>query len=128
MGPPIFRLVKGSLAILFSVLLLVSQATASLNGPINSGHQKASTPKCCHPCAACKGADCCVANNSPDSQQSQPAVPTHGSSQLDLQALIYASLVSWELSPPESARAPVSVLVRSSVAAPLYQRNCSYLL
>ena len=128
MGPPTFCLVKGLLAILFSVLLVVSQATASLNGPLDLGKHKANTPKCCRPCGSCKGSDCCVGNNNPDSQQPLPAVPAHTTAQIDLQALTFASLLAWEQSPAKSARVPASVLLQSSVAAPLYQRNCSYLI
>jgi len=69
-----------------------------------------------------------VGNDNPDSQQPLPAVPTHAAPQIDLQALDLTSLVAWEQNPAASAGVPASSLVRPSVAAPLYQRNCSYLI
>jgi hypothetical protein len=128
MEPPTVCLVKGLLAILFSVALVVSQAPASLNGPLVPGKHQAAARKCCGECGPCKGSSCCVAKNDSDSQPPLSAVPTPNASQIDLQALTFASLLAWEQTPAESVIAPVSVLVPPSVAAPLYQRNCSYLI
>jgi len=120
--------VKGLLAIFFSVALILSQAAASINGPLNLSKQKASTPECCSHRSCCNGEGCCVADNNSDSRQPAPAVPSHTTSQYDLQMLTSASVLVWQQSQTESAIAPASFLVRSSVAAPLYQRNCSYLI
>jgi len=120
--------VKGLLAIFFSVALIVSQATPSLNAPLSSTKHKASGRNCCGECGPCKGSSCCVANNDSESRQPLPAVPTQNVSQIDLQALTLTSLLAWEQTPAESAVVPISVFVPPSIAAPLYQRNCSYLI
>jgi hypothetical protein len=126
--PPTFSLVKGLLAILFSVALIVSQA-ASVNAPVDLGsRQQASTAKCCGHCGPCKSRACCLGNNSSGSKQPTPAVATHGASQNDFQLLASVSLPVWGQNSTESDLMPASFVVPSSVAAPLYQRNCSYLI
>jgi hypothetical protein len=117
--------VKGLLTILFSVVLIVSQAS-SINVPVGLGKQQVSTPNCCGHCGPCK--TCCVENNDSDSQQPTPAVASQGASQNDLQVLTSVALLLWQQNPTESAMVPAALLVRPSVAAPLYQRNCSYLI
>jgi hypothetical protein len=120
--------VKALLAIFFSVALIVSQAMASINGPLDFGPHKVTTPKCCGRCGSCNGRDCCVDKDNSGPQQPMSAIPSHTASQNDLQILVSASHLVWEQNPAESAIAPVLVLVGPSVAAPLYQRNCSYLI
>jgi hypothetical protein len=118
---------KSLLAMLFSVVLILSQA-ACINGARDFAGQKASVPKCCGHCAACKGKCCCVGNNDSGSRQPAPAVPSHGFSQNDLQ---FVSAVSIQLSPLAKTRAVTfasSFLVGPSFAAPLYQRNCCYII
>ena len=124
---PTVSLVKSLLAIFFSVVLVVSQA-ASFDGPLTAGGQKASTPKCCVPGHPCKSSDCCVRDNGSGSEPSAPAVPSHSSSQNDLQVFEFASLLVWQQRASESAIVPASLILLPSVAAPLYQRNCSYLI
>lgn len=123
-----FRLVKGLLAILFSVVLIVSQTAASINGPLDLGTQKASARKCCNPCGSCNGSKCCVGDNQSNPEQPAPAAPSQGSSQNDLQVFASVALLVWEQNSTESARVPASFLAHASGAAPLYQRNCSYLI
>ena len=123
-----FRHVKGLLAILFSVVLIVSQTAGSINGPVGLGTQKASARKCCNPQGPCNGAKCCVEDNNSNPDQPAPAVPTQGSSQSDLQVFASVALLVWEQDSTESARVPASFFIRPSAAAPLYQRNCSYLI
>jgi len=126
--PPTFSPVKGLLAILFSVTLIVSQA-ASIDGSGGLGNQQqASASKCCGHCSPCKSRPCCVQNNNSDSQQPISAVATRGASQNDLQILTSVALLVWQQNPTESVTVPAAFLVRSSIAAPLYQRNCSYLI
>src|SRR6185312_9712625 len=67
--PPTFSSVKGLLAILFSVVLIVSQA-ASINAPVDLGNnQQASAAKCCGHCGPCKSKACCLGNHSSNSEQ-----------------------------------------------------------
>jgi len=122
------RLVKGLLAIFFSVMLIVSQAAASLKGPLDLGNLKVSTPKCCSPRPCCGGGDCCVGHKNSGSEQPAPAVPTQGSSQNDLQVLVSASVLVWEQTSTTASITPASLFVHPPVAAPLYQRDCSYLI
>jgi hypothetical protein len=122
------QVVKRLLAIFFSVALIVSQAAASLNGPLDLGKQKAGTPKCCSPRPCCAGGDCCVANKNSGSEQPAPALPTQRSSQNDLQVLVSASVLVWKQTSTTASITTALRVLPPSVAAPLYQRNCSYLI
>jgi len=115
-------------AIFFSVLLMVSQA-ASFDGSSPAvANRVANVAKCCGHCGPCKAASCCVAKNESGSRQEAPAVPAQRSSQNDLQILASASLQVLPQISTESAVVPASPLLRPSIAAPLYQRDCSYLI
>jgi hypothetical protein len=118
---------KRASALLFSLVLIVSQVAFS-SGVVNSGGQKASTPKCCGHCGPCKGGCCCVHNNDPAPGLPTPAVPSRGISQNDLSMFIAVSL---QLPLPGGIE-PVIPFASHHVLpispAPLYQRNCSYLI
>jgi hypothetical protein len=123
----IFLVVKGLLAIVFSVALLLSQ-TAFMTGAGDLGSQGGTIPKCCCHCQNCKGGACCLAKNGPGSSHPVPAVPSHGVSQNDWQ--IVAAITVHFL--PQATAKPLacssSFQFCPSVTAPLYQRNCSYLI
>lgn len=128
--PAIFLAMKGLFAMFFSLVLIVAQA-AFINVSGDLGTQRASTPKCCGHCGncgSCEGQSCCTARNDSGSERSKPAVPSRSTSRSDFQlsAAVAVKLL------PETSAAPVtfpsSFSVRSSLAAPLYQRNCSYLI
>jgi len=118
---------RSLLATLFSVVLIASQA-ASVNGPGDLGSQRASTPKCCEHCGPCKGRCCCGSNDNSGPRHPTPAVPSRGSSQNDLQTLVSMSLHLLSQSTAETTIVRASIFVPPSVAVPLYQRNCSYLI
>lgn len=121
------RRMRSLLAILFSVVLILSQA-ASVHGAGESNDQKASAAKCCGHCGPCKGGHCCAGNKSSDPRQPAPAVPSQGFSPNDLQVLVCVSLQFLPQISTEPAMVPSSRLAPPSVAAPLYQRDCSYLI
>jgi hypothetical protein len=121
---------KGLLAIFFSVALIVSQA-ASIDGRIDIGGQKQSTARCCGHCGncgSCDGQACCTAKNDSSPEQRTPAAPSRGVSRTDwqLSTAIVVQLLPEAAS--ESVASPSSFSIRSCFAAPLYQRNCSYLI
>lgn len=121
---------KGLLAIFFSVALIVSQA-AFVNADGGFGGQQAGTPKCCGHCSncgSCEGRSCCTAKNDSGSEQRGPMAPSRGVSRTDWQL---AAAIAVQLLPEtatEPAAFPLSFSVCPSSAAPLYQRNCSYLI
>jgi hypothetical protein len=122
------KAVKSLLAVTIAFALIFSQ-TASLLGAVPSGNGTVA-PKCCGHCSHCKGGACCAANGNPSSNQSAPAVPAHGLSQNDWQLVAAAVAVlqhsgrtDFESLPQFSICSPLQPL-----AAPLYQRNCSYLI
>jgi hypothetical protein len=116
--------VKSLLAMIFSVALILSQAVGSQN----PGNQRPEVPKCCGHCEMCRGQCCCAGKNDSTPTQAPPAVPAHSLSQID-----------WQFSPsivinisaeaqPESLPFRAFSFSYPSVAAPLYQRNCSYII
>ena len=116
---------KGLLALIFSVALIVSQA-AFMTETGDFSSQKSETAKCCGHCGNCKGRPCCAAKKDPASHQPAPAVPAHGLSQNDWQ-LVAAIVLHISPQPPRSiTKFFVSLLPRQlPPAAPLYQRHCS---
>jgi hypothetical protein len=115
---------KGWLAMLFSVALIVSQA-AFVPGAGDSGGQGAGAPVCCGHCQRCKGR-CCVGNHGLESPRSTPAVPSQGGSQNDWQLSTPAAVRLFAQATTQSLAFSSPFFVPPSVAAPLYQRNCSY--
>lgn len=118
---------RSLLAILFSLALIATQA-ASVKGPGESGNQQAAASKCCGHCGPCKSASCCVAKNDSSRSQPAPAVPAPGHSQNDLQILVSVTLQLQPQSATVELPVPALSFVCASYAAPLYQRNCSYLI
>jgi len=123
----IFASVKRLLAFVFGIALILSQA-ALLTGAGDLGNAQVSTPKCCGHCQHCDGR-CCMSRNNPDSSRSIPAVPSRGVSQNEWQVLAAVIVARF---PPQTAPEPrpfssLSVSCRS-VASPLYQRDCSYII
>jgi hypothetical protein len=120
--------VKSLLAMLVGLALVLSQ-TALVAGMTDFGSQPPTVPKCCGHCSHCKGnLSCCAARNTPQSPSSVPAVPAHNLTQNDWQVLVAATV---SILPAQSAEARVisaPVCLPQSAAAPLYQRNCSYLI
>jgi hypothetical protein len=117
---------KKLLAMLFSVALIVVQA-AFMSGAAEFGPQKATIPKCCGHCGHCKD-KCCVAQNGSDAPLSLPAVPSQSITQIDWQLLTAGA---GEFSAQTLAESPTifsRISSHPSVTAPLYQRNCSYLI
>jgi hypothetical protein len=118
---------KTLFAILFSVLLIVSQAMSS-NEVREVSVQKAALPRCCGHCGSCQQRSCCARNNDSGPRQSAPAAPSRGVSSNDLQ---FWTAVPVELLPSvttEPVIFPSNFSTRTSHAAPLYERNCSYLI
>jgi hypothetical protein len=121
----LYRAMKTLFAILFSLLLIVSQAM-SVGEVREVGVQKAA--RCCGHCGSCQQRSCCARNNDSGPRQSAPAAPSRGVSPNDLQ---FWATVSVELLPPvatEPVVYPASFSDHLSFAAPLYERNCSYLI
>jgi hypothetical protein len=115
---------KGWIAMLFSVALIVSQA-AFMPGAGDVGSQSAGVPVCCVHCQHCKGR-CCVGNHGTESPRSTPAIPSQRGSQNDWQFLASAAVQLFTQATAESLTFSAPFFVPPSVAAPLYQRNCSY--
>jgi hypothetical protein len=116
---------KRFFALFFSVLLGISQI--AFTPASNANAQRSASSKCCGHCQRCKGQSCCLAKSDSNAARSSPAVPAQRVSHLDYQ--IFAAVLIQFL--PQRTADPVSLLsfsVPPSVAAPLYQRNCCYLI
>jgi hypothetical protein len=115
---------KRAFAILISLVLLVTQSafmTAGMGGCPTP--QKASPQNCC--ATHCQK-HCCVTKSDAPSAPSAPATQTI--SQIDLQSASTALLALDQSAAGFSPPASPDSSVLSVTAAPLYQRNCSYLL
>lgn len=119
--------VKGLLATIFSVALILSQAAFML-GAQETGYHKAAVPKCCVHCEMCKGRCCCAGKNDSTPNQPSPAVPSHSLSQIDWQFLPALVIDVSANAKPDSLPLFSLTFCYPSVAAPLYQRNCSYII
>jgi len=119
--------VKGLIAILFGVALVVSQA-AFVTESGGVGNQPAGTPACCGHCGRCRGQSCCTCKNDPRSHPPAPAVPAHGVSQNDLQLFAAVAIDTPAPTVAQSVASSSSDTFRLAVSAPLYQRDCSYLI
>jgi hypothetical protein len=113
---------KSAFAILFSLLLLVTQ-TAFMTPGACSTVQKVSTQSCCG--AHCQK-HCCVGKSG---VPTAPSVPVAQSvSQIDLQMLPAPQLAPGQSAACSSSLARPDSFVLMVTAIPLYQRNCSYLV
>jgi hypothetical protein len=120
-----FSCVKRLLATFFSLALILSQA-AFMPGLGGLAAHKTGLSACCGHCGHCN-AQCCRADKS-DSHSSAPAVPAHGLSQNEWQFLTAASVQLLPQAETHSLAFSSLRFFQPSVAAPLYQRNCSYLI
>jgi hypothetical protein len=117
---------KGLLAIFFSFSLILSQA-AFVPDAGNRGGPGDSAPKCCGHCTGCKG-KCCIARNDSAPRDPAPAVPSHGVSQNDWQVLAAIKVQFLAQEPVRSLTISSQISANPSFSAPVYQRNCSYLI
>ena len=117
---PYQKIVRTTLAILFSVLLVLTQSVLPGNPAV------AKAESCCSRCAC--GAPCCVP--APNSGSAPlPATPTPATSLKQCQfALAVAALALSPLVSPAPKISPSAVSSSLSVALPLYERNCIYLI
>jgi hypothetical protein len=117
---------KALFAMFFSLVLIASQAM-SLNEVRDFGVQKAVLPRCCGHCGSCQQRSCCGHNRDSGSRQSAPATPSRGLSSNDWQLCATLS-VNFSSPATEAAAFPSNFSAHLSFAAPLYDRNCSYLI
>jgi hypothetical protein len=117
--------VKSIFAILFSLLLVATQ-TAFVSRGVDISSQKNTAHACCRNLECHK--PCCIAKNAPASTQ-VPVAPAPSSSQNDSQLLVMViqALLQPPVAAPASFVSPRS-FIPASVAVPLYERNCSYLI
>ncbi|MDB6068729.1 MAG: hypothetical protein JWR26_4937 [Pedosphaera sp.] len=113
---------KNAFALLFSLVLIMTQ-TVFVSGQTTSAPQSGVTATC--DCPHCPR-QCCVTKNAP-AEDSAPIAPARTISQTDWQVLLSIT----HHYQPRADCSPVfsSVTsVPSPAAAPLYQRNCCYLI
>jgi hypothetical protein len=117
--------VKSIFAILFSLLLVATQ-TAFVSRGVEVSSQKIASHNCCG--NSCCHKPCCVAKDAPAPAQ-VPAAPAPSGSQNDSQLLVIViqALLQPPVAAPASFVSPRS-FVPASVAVPLYERNCTYLI
>jgi hypothetical protein len=120
-----FSPVKSLLAMFFSVALILSQA-AFMAAAGDSGAQKTGVTACCGHCEHCNKEACCTSDA--NSRPSAPAVPAHGLSQNEWQLLTAVTIRFLLEAPSQSPALSSPFFFHPSVAAPLYQRDCSYLI
>jgi hypothetical protein len=117
--------VKSIFAILFSLVLVATQTVFASNG-VGVSSQQSATHTCCG--NSCCHKSCCVAKDAPASAP-MPVAPARTVSQTDSQLLV--TVIQALLQPPVATTSnfvspPSSI--PASVAVPLYERNCSYLI
>jgi hypothetical protein len=118
---------KSLFALLFSLALVLSQ-TASTDGSSQFSAHNSATPTCCGHCDPCQQRPCCASRDGSNSQPSTPTAPSRENSRNDWQAATALTVTLL----PETASQPIafpsSFSLSPTSAAPLYQRNCSYLI
>src|ERR1700753_3078928 len=117
---------KRLFAILFSFALILSQA-AFLPLTENSVISKTSVPKCCGLCTG-SGAKCCISRDGTAPRDPSPAIPSHEISQNDWQLLVPITVQFLPQISDNSLIFFSQNSVAPSFSAPVYQRNCSYLI
>jgi hypothetical protein len=113
---------KSAFGIFFSLLLLATQ-TAFMSAGGCPAVQRASAQNCC--VSHCQK-HCCVSNSDAPSPPSAPA--TQSVSQIDLQLLPASQLALDQSAADFDAPVRPGSSALLVIAAPLYQRNCSYLV
>jgi hypothetical protein len=113
---------KSTFAILFSLVLLVTQSAFTSPGACPAV-QKDGAQNCC--ATHCQK-HCCVSKNDVPGAPSVPA--TQSVSQIDLQMLPASQLALDQSAADFSATICSESSVPLVTAVPLYQRNCSYLV
>jgi len=120
--------VKRLFALLFCFALILSQTVVVSGFEASSGAQKISRTKCCGHCDRCKSKSCCVGKDGQKTPWQVPAVPAHGLSQNDWQQLSVVRIEFLPETPPKSFALSSQLFFYPQLPAPLYQRNCSYLI
>jgi hypothetical protein len=114
--------VKKVFAILFVIALVFGQVLATPVSPVSCAVQAA-------PCCGCGGAMKCCVNNSGQSNQPAPAPLPSQSSQNDFQLLqLSATKLLLYSEAPDSRVFPQRTDSSRSTDAPLFTRNCAFLI
>ncbi len=118
---------KSLFALLFSLVLVLSQTAFTDGSPQFSAHNSA-TPTCCGHCDPCQQRPCCASKDGSNPQPSTPTAPSRENSRSDWQAATALAITLLPETASEPVAASSSFSVRPTFASPLYQRNCSYLI
>src|SRR5579884_1563615 len=106
---------------------MVLSQTAFISSAASVQTRQTANPECCRHCAHCHSA-CCVTHDSSDTARSVPIIPANGGSQLQWHLVPAAGVCLFNAAPAPSPSISSPHFLAASVDAPVYERNCSYLI